>query len=169
MTTASDFMIGSPKTSRPALRSEVPVSTTSAMTSATPSSMAVSTAPSRWTTEASTPLSARYLATMPSYEVATVLPARSCEVCRRAGLAGEAEGGAGEAEREDLLRVGAGVDQQVAAGDADVELAGGDVDRDVAGAEVEELDLVLRVDDPQLLGLPALLVAGLMQHLPRGA
>ena len=41
--------------------------------------------------------------------------------------------------------------------------------RDVAGAEVEELDLVHRVDDPQFLGLPALLVAGLMQHLRRRA
>ncbi len=66
MTTASECMIGSPKTSRPALRREVPVSTTSAMTWATPSSMAVSTAPSRWTTEASTPCSARWRATMPS-------------------------------------------------------------------------------------------------------
>ncbi len=86
-----------------------------------------------------------------------------------AGLGGEPEGGACEAQREDLLGVGAGVDQQVTAGDADVELPGGDVDRDVAGAEVEELDLVLRVDDAQFLGLAALLVAGLMQHLRRRA
>src|SRR5439155_9392731 len=60
----------------------------------------------------------------------------------RARLGGVAEGGAGEAEREDLLGVGTGVDQQVAAGDADVEAARGDVDRDVARTEVEELDLV---------------------------
>jgi len=86
-----------------------------------------------------------------------------------AGLGGETEGGAGEAEREDLLRVGARVDEQVPSGDADVEAAGGDVDRDVTGAEVEELDLVLRVDDPQFLGLPTLLVAGLMQHVRRRA
>ncbi len=39
----------------------------------------------------------------------------------RAGLRGEAEGGAGEAERQDLLGVGPRVDQQVAAGDADVQ------------------------------------------------
>ena len=61
------------------------------------------------------------------------------------------------------------LDQQIASGDADVELTGGDVDRDVARAEVEELDLVLRVDDAQFLGLAALLVAGLMQHVRRRA
>ncbi|CAM5483797.1 hypothetical protein STANM309S_04759 [Streptomyces tanashiensis] len=64
-------------TSRPALRRLVPVSTTSAMTWATPSWIAVSTAPSRWTTEASMPWSARCLATMPSYEVAIVMPPKS--------------------------------------------------------------------------------------------
>ena len=90
--------------------------------------------------------------------------------CRRARLGGEAEGGAGEAERQDLLGAAAPEStQQVAAGDADVQAAGGDVDRDVAGAEVEELDLVDRVDDPQFLGLAALPVAGLMQHLRRRA
>src|SRR5690606_29400388 len=53
----------------------------------------------------------------------------------RAGAGGEAERGAGEAQRQDLLGAGAGVDEQVPSGDADVEAAGGDVDRDVARAE----------------------------------
>ena len=70
------------------------------------------------------------------------MPAEVLDAVRGAGLGGEAEGGAGEAERQDHLGVGAGVDQQVLAGDADVELAGGHVDRDVLGAQVEELDLV---------------------------
>ncbi len=41
----------------------------------------------------------------------------------------------------------AGVEQQVAAGDADVEGAGADVDGDVARAQVEELDVVVGVGD----------------------
>lgn len=85
----------------------------------------------------------------------------------RAGLGGVAEGRTGETELEDLLRLGTGVLQQVAAGDADVETARADVDRDVTGPQVEELHLVLGVDENELLGLLALLVAGLMEHRHR--
>ena len=65
-------------------------------------------------------------------------------------------------------RVGAGVEQQVAAGDADVERARADVGGDVARAEVEELDLVARVDDVQVARVAAAGVAGLVQHLGGG-
>ena len=64
--TASLRRIGSPKTSRPWLRSVVPVSTTSAMTSATPRVIAVSTAPSRRTTSPLTPCSVRCAETSPA-------------------------------------------------------------------------------------------------------
>ena len=57
--------------------------------------------------------------------------------------------------------------QQVTAGEADVEPPGAHVDRDVAGAEVEELDVVLRIDQHQLLGVLALAVPGLMEHRRR--
>ena len=75
--TASDSRIGSPTISRPACRSVVPVETTSAITSATPSRTAVSTAPSSRTTSASTPCSAKCFASSPPYDVATRLPAKS--------------------------------------------------------------------------------------------
>ena len=81
---------------------------------------------------------------------------------------GEAEGAAPEAEPEHLLGLGAGVEQEVAAGDADVEGALADVERDVARAQVEELDAVVDVDQRQLLGVLALPVAGLAQHLDGG-
>ena len=61
ISTASLRRISSPKTSSPCWRSVVPVSTTSAMTSATPRVIAVSTAPSRRTTSALTPWSGEVL------------------------------------------------------------------------------------------------------------
>ena len=69
------------------------------------------------------------------------------EVGVAAGRAGEVEPAAAEPERQHLLGLGAGVEQQVAAGDPDVEGALPDVQRDVAGAQVEELDAVLGVDE----------------------
>ena len=69
------------------------------------------------------------------------------ELGERAGRAGEAEGGVAEVERRDLDGRRAGVEQQVAAGDADVERAGADVGGDVARTEVEELDVVAGVGD----------------------
>ena len=56
---ASDSRIGSPNSSSPAWRRVVPVSTTSAITSATPSRMAVSTAPSSEISRVITPRSFR--------------------------------------------------------------------------------------------------------------
>ena len=90
------------------------------------------------------------------------------EVGELARRAGEQEAAAAEAEGEHLLGLGAGVEQQVAAGDADVEGALADVQRDVARAQVVELDAVLGVDQRQLLGVVALAVAGLAQHLGGG-
>ncbi len=75
--TASDSRMLSPKVSNPAWRSVLPVSTTSATTSATPSWMLVSTAPSRRMTVASMPRSSRKLWTTPTYEVAIRMPASS--------------------------------------------------------------------------------------------
>ena len=141
------------RSSSPACRSVLPVSTTSAITSATPSWMLVSTAPSSRVTVASMPRSSRNRRTTPAYDVAIRLPARSVEVGVRPGRAGEVERRAAEAEREHLLGLGAGVEQQVAAGDADVEGALADVQRDVARAQVEELDAVLGVDEGELLGV----------------
>ena len=98
--------------------------------------------------------------------------ARALEVLDRREAAGrtrEAERRVAEAERLDLA--GArhpGVEEQVATGDADVERARADVRRDVLRAQVEELDLVLRVDDVQVLRVAAAGVAGLVQHLGGG-
>ena len=163
--TASERRIGSPITTRPAWRSVVPVSTTSAMTSATPSWMEVSTAPSSRITSALTPCSARCLATSPGKEVATRRPAEVLDAgVAGAGQRGVAEGRAAEAELEHLLGRGAGVQQQVAAGDADVQPAGTDVDGDVARAQEEELDAVVRVGEHELPRVRALAVAGLAEH-----
>ena len=88
---------------------------------------------------------------------------------------GEALGGPGEPERRgaevelvDLDGRRVRVEQQVAAGDADVERARADVGRDVARAQVEELDVVARVGDDQLLRVAAAGVPGLVQHLDGG-
>src|SRR5690606_33163927 len=90
--------------------------------------------------------------------------ALACQILDRpfgARGGGVAEAGTAEAEGEALLDRGAGVQRQVAAGDAEVELAGADVDGDVLGPQEVELDLVLRVEDAQLAGIGALAVAGL--------
>jgi len=84
-----------------------------------------------------------------------------------AGATGVPEAGGAEAEGADLGGRGPGVQQQVAAGDADVEGALADVDRDVARAEVEELDAVLGGDDGQVLAIRALAVAGLGEDVGR--
>ena len=84
------------------------------------------------------------------------------------GGAGEVEARAAEPEVHHLVGLRAGVEQQVAAGDADVERALADVERDVARAQVEELDVVLGVDERELLGVAALAVAGLAQDLGGG-
>ena len=96
------------------------------------------------------------------------LPARSRDAGRRAGRRREVEPRAAEAERQHLLGLGAAVEQQVAAGDADVERALADVQRDVARAQVEELDAVLAVGQGQPLGVGALAVAGLAQDVGGG-
>jgi hypothetical protein len=85
-----------------------------------------------------------------------------------AGAAGEPEGGRAEAEAHDHVRVRVRVEHQVAAGDADVEGALADVHGDVARAQVVELDLVGRVGEGEVLGGPALFVAGLGEHLDGG-
>ena len=98
--------------------------------------------------------------------------ARALEVLDRREASGrtrEAERRVAEAERLDLA--GARhprVEEQVATRDADVERARADVRRDVLRAEVEELDLVLRVDDVEVLGVAAAGVAGLVEHLGGG-
>jgi hypothetical protein len=94
--------------------------------------------------------------------------ALAAQVADRAGRAQrrrEVEPRATEAEREHLLGLRAGVEQQVATGDADVEGALADVQRDVARAQVEELDAVVTVGEGESLGVGALLVAGFAQHV----
>ncbi len=81
------------------------------------------------------------------------------------GLAGIPERRGAEAERHDLDGVGAGVEQQVAAGDPGVDGARADVDGDVARAQVEELDVVLGVGDDELLAVPTRAVARLAEQL----
>ena len=130
--------------------------------------MLVSTAPSSRVTVASMPRSSRKARTTPTYDVAIRWPARSASVGVLPGGPAKWNRLRAEAERQHLLGLGAGVEQQVAAGDADVEGALADVQRDVARPEVEELDAVLGVDEAELLGVVALAVAGLAQHLGGG-
>ena len=145
--TASDSRITSPKVARPAALSVLPVSTTSAITSATPSWMLVSTAPSSRVTVASMPaLLQEAAARCRRTTWRCAVPARSSSAGVAAGGTGEAEAAAAEPEPHHLLGLGAGVEQQVAAGDADVEGALADVQRDVARAQVEELHAVLGVE-----------------------
>src|SRR5699024_5748602 len=87
----------------------------------------------------------------------------------RAGRGGEPERRASEAEGAVLDRLHAGVEHEVAAGDAGVDRARSDVDGDVARAQVEELDLVLGVDEHEFAAVPALAVAGLAQEVGGGA
>ncbi len=90
------------------------------------------------------------------------------EGVERARASREPEPRPAEAEPAYLLGLGAGVEQQVAAGDADVEGALTDVQRDVARPEVEELHTVGGVEQAQLLGVVPLAVAGLAQDLGGG-
>ena len=83
---------------------------------------------------------------------------------RGAGAGGVPEGRRAEAERHQLDGGRAGVEQEVAAGDAAVDGAGADVDRDVARAQVEQLDPVVGVGDDELLGVAPDAVAGLLEH-----
>ena len=165
MRTAEDSRIGSPKISRPAWRSVLPVSTTSAMASATPSWMLVSTAPSRRTTLGADAVLLEVGAHHAGVGRGDPLAGEVGDVGELPARAREAEPAAPEAEVDGLLGLGAGVEQQVAPGDADVEGALPDVQGDVAGAQVEELDVVLGVDERELLGVVALAVAGLAQDL----
>lgn len=95
-------------------------------------------------------------------------PGEVGQVGEAADGAGEAERGSREAELRGLGRVGRGVDEEVATGDADVERPGSHVRRDVARAEVEELDVVARVEDVELLGVTPAGVPGLGEHLGGG-
>ncbi|MEX1177126.1 MAG: hypothetical protein WEB09_01575, partial [Nitriliruptor sp.] len=85
-----------------------------------------------------------------------------------AGDGGVAERRAAEPEREHLLGIGFGVEQQVAPRHPEVDLAGADVGGDVAGAEEEELDVVVGVDQDQLTAVAALTVARLGEQLGSG-
>ena len=166
ISTASDSRIGSPKTSSPALRSVLPVSTTSAITSATPSCTLVSTAPSSRVTVASTPCSSRCRRTTPAYDVAIRLPARSLdagEPCRAGRRSGTASGRSRACSTSSALAPESSSRSRPVMPDVEGALA--DVQRDVAGAQVEELDAVLAVGEGQLLGVGALLVAGLAQDV----
>ena len=100
--------------------------------------------------------------------MATRTPSRSASSANAPVGPGEAERRVAEAERGDLGGVGAGVEEQVAAGDADVEGARADVGGDVARAEVEELDPVAGVGGVQVARVAAAGVPGLPQHLRGG-
>jgi hypothetical protein len=81
---------------------------------------------------------------------------------------GEAEGRAGEAERQDLRGRGPRVQEHVLPGDAHVDRAGADVHRDVPRAQMEQLHPVVLVDHDQLLGGAAAAVAGLLEQVGGG-
>ena len=145
-----------PKISRPCFRSVDPVSTTSATASATPSRTADSTAPSRRTTVAVDALAREEVAARGRRSWSRRARPRGRAASRKRPIGpGEPEGRGAEVERVDLDRRRVRVEQQVAAGDADVERAGADVGGDVARAQVEELDVVARVGDDQLLRVAA--------------
>ncbi len=67
-----------------------------------------------------------------------------------------------------LAVIGRRLQQHVPAGDADVERPRRDVDGDVPRPQVEELGVVVRVVDREVLGAAALAVAALGEHLGRG-
>jgi hypothetical protein len=81
---------------------------------------------------------------------------------------GKAERRRAEREVEHLFDVGAGVDVEIAAGDAEIQVTGGDVDGDVAWAQVEELDVVVGIEAGEVLVISALAVSRLAQHLDGG-
>src|SRR5690606_3819161 len=165
------------------------VDTTSAITSATPSRTAFSTAPSSRVTCAEMPASARWRCTRPGYAVAMRRPARSARLrtvpgraayrkvdapksspitSSAAGPGGGPAGGRAESEPPHLSCRRSGVDQQVSSGDAQIEVAGADVGGDVAGTEVEELHPGVGIDAGQVFVAGPLPIAGFLQHLGRG-
>ena len=85
----------------------------------------------------------------PGYAVAMRLPARSATEAAAAGRPAKRNVEPPKPELQDRFGRGAGVQQQVLAGDADVEAAGADVDGDVARAQEEELGVVLGVEQDE--------------------
>ena len=144
-----------------------PDPTTSAIASATPSCTEISTAPSSRITVASIPLAARSFRTRLGNAVAIRLPARS-STASPPGRSGVTERRRPESQRQPLAHRRVGFRSEIAPGDAEVELARADVDRDVLGPQEEELDLVGRIDDGQILGVGAAAVPGLGQDLGGG-
>ena len=168
ISTALDSRMTGPKISRPALRSVDPVSTTSATASATPRRTADSTAPSSLTSRAGvTPVTGEEVADEARVARRDAHALEVGEVGEAPDRTGEAEGRVPEVERVDLDGVRTGVEQQVAARDADVERARAHVGGDVARAQVEELDVVAGVGDVQVAGVAATGVPGLAEHLER--
>ena len=76
----------------------------------------------------------------------------------------EPEGRVSEVQREQFLGRGAGVQQQVATGDAHLDRAGADVDSDVPRPQEEELRIVVRVGEDELTAVGPLPVTRLVQH-----
>ncbi len=103
-------------------------------------------------TVASIPLAARSFRTRLGNAVAIRLPARSATVQSRPCRRGVAERRRAESQRQPLTHRRVGLLGQIAPGDAEVELPRPDVDRNVLGPQEEELDLVGRIDDGQILG-----------------
>ena len=78
---------------------------------------------------------------------------------------GVAERGRAEAQRQPLPHRRVGLGGQIAPCDAEVQLPRPDVDRNVLGPQEEELHIVRRVDDGQVLLIGAAPVARLRQDL----
>ena len=117
------------------------------MASAACSRGASSTDPPSVTTLASTPALASRAATVRGYDVAMRPPPRSPsdEIAAPCGH-GQRQPAAPEAELEQRLDVGAGLDDLVLAGDAEVDVAGRRPDRDVVGAGEQQVEIeVVRV------------------------
>ena len=81
------------------------------------------------------------------------------------GRRGVAERRRAESECKPLADGRVGLGGQIAAGDAEVQLPRPDVDGNVLGPQKEELDVVDRVDDGQILGVAPPPVPGLRQDL----
>ena len=70
-----------------------------------------------------------------------------------------------EAQRQPFANGCVGLGGQIPAGDTEIQLARSDVDRDVLGAQEEELDVVDRIDDRQVLLIGTTSVTGLREDL----
>ena len=81
---------------------------------------------------------------------------------------GEAERGRTEAELHVLAGLGAGVQQQVMARDADVDGAAADIHGDVERPQIEQLDVVVRVLHHELTRIGTQTIPRLGQHVPSG-